>query len=226
MFKVNGSKIEFNGSQNEKDGLVVKMLGSYKHEHAFAQGSVAYPTAQNTKTPTKLLGDFVLQLPQIKGLLFGVNVAANVEKSKTKINYEATLGYSHKDYQVLARSSKNIYDGQSFWGFSFFHNVAEKNFKWGLDFDAEASHSWHRGPIVKIGGEHLVKDGPTVKARALLKWPTPGMYNPETRLAISSKKRFTEHFTATLGFDFNVRQLLGDPVGDVHSVGLDFKIDV
>jgi len=216
-----GSKVEFIGTHNEKDGLVVKTVDSYKNEYVFVQGSISYPTQHQTKTPIKYAGEIVVQYP--KNFLWGFNFMADQEKNKTKKNLEATVGYAEKEWQLFARTSKNLSEDQSFWGGSFIHNLSE-NSKWGLDFDAEASHSWHRGPIVKVGGEYK-HEGTTFKARTLFRWPAVSMSNPEYRLALSAKRQISKHFTATIGADINIRQFLGDTVGDVHSVGLDFKIE-
>jgi len=46
----------------------------------------------------------------------------------------------------------------------------------------------------------------------------------ELRAGLGVKQKINPHVSATIGADLNFRNLLGDPIGDPHSFGLEVKL--
>jgi len=214
---INGSKIEFSGAQNDKDGLSIKMVPSFKNDNFSGQASIAYPIPMGKKTitpPTKLVGELVLHYPH--ELFWGVNVLVDLEPQiKTKVE-AALLVNASSNSQVSGRAAYVVKDESLVWGLSFFHKLSDVA-KWALDYEVDIA----KGPTVQVGGEYKVNHTSTLKGRAIVK--VAGS-TPDYRLALSAKQTVSKYFTATLGADLNVRQFLGESVGDAHSLGLQFKL--
>jgi len=209
-----GSKFEFVASRNDKDGPSAKMIPSYKNDTISAQTSIAYPLAQKNNQPIKVISELVVHYPRT--VFWGANFLLDYEPSQMKLKTEGTLvTYPSQDSQVTGRVGYVHSEEALVWGLSFFHKLTNTT-KWAVDYELDAT----KGPSVQIGGESQYGDN-TVKARALVKVTETGA--PEYRLALSNKQRISKYFTATVSADFNVRQFMGEGVGDVHSFGAELK---
>jgi len=211
---IKGSKFEFVASRNDKDGPSAKMIPSYKNDTISAQASIAYPLAQKNNQPIKVISELVVHYP--KTVLWGANFLLDYEPNQTKLKTEGTLvTYPSQDSQVTGRVAYVHSEEALVWGLSFFHKLTDFT-KWAVEYELDAT----KGPSVQIGGESKFGDN-IVKARAQVKVTETGA--PEYRLALSEKQRISKYFTATVSADFNVRQFLGEGVGDVHSFGAELK---
>jgi len=209
-----GSKFEFNLSRSDKDGPSAKMIPSFKNDSVSAQASIAYPLAHKNNQPIKLISELVVHYP--KTVLWGVNFLIDLEPGQAKVKTEGSLvsNPSH-DSQVAGRVAYVHNEEALVWGLSFFHKLSDTS-KWAVDYELDAS----KGPSVQVGGEHKYGTN-TVKGRAQIKVTETGA--PEYRIALSGKQHVSKYFTLTLSADFNVRQFLGESIGDHHSFGAELK---
>jgi len=212
-----GTKLELSGTQNEKEGLTTKAVTSFKNKTFSTQLAVTYPIPEKKgKQPIKVIGELVLNYPE--NVYLATNVAVDVgDKPKTK--GEGVVAYYTKDWQVTARAAHEIQTEKSSWGVSFFHKLSSL-VKFTVDFDVDSSASDPRGPIAQVGGEYKYNSDTTLKSKVIVKQDS----EPEYRLALSGKQKISNHFTATFGSDFNLRQLLGTNVGESHSFGLELNL--
>jgi len=218
---IKGSKVEVTESLSDKDGPTVKLVGSYKVDSVAAKVSVAYPVpvgVKKEKKPIQFNGEFVLQYP--KNLLLASVVSVDIDSENTFYKGDGVISYSQDQWQVTARGSHDHKNDTSLWGISFFHKISDV-VRWALDFDAD--QAWLRGPICSVGGEYKLDNNTTLKGKWAVKLTEPSKQT-EMRLGLSVKQKINSSLTATLGTDLNVRNLLGDNIGDAHSFGVEFKM--
>jgi len=216
-----GSKVEVTGSQSDRDGASAQLVGSYKAAGISTKVSVGYPFGavgpKKEKKPLKINGEAVIQYPT--NLFLASNVVVDVDSENTSMKGDGIVGYSQDQWQFTARGSHDRKSDITLWGLSFFHKVSD-GVKWALDFDAD--QAWIRGPIASVGGEYKLDDSTTIKGKWAVKL-TEQSKQTEMRVGVSARQKISPFISVTLGSDLNVRNLLGDSIGDAHSFGFELK---
>jgi len=215
-----GSKIDFQYTVNEKDGTVAKLSPSYKSDSFSAQTSVAYPLSLGKKIgpPIKWISELVFQFP--RKLFWGLNFLFDFEHNQTKIKTEGVVvNHLTENSAFAGRAAYNHQDESLVWGFSYFQDLSHST-KWSADYEFDTSKGL---PIVQIGGQYKVDHNTTLKSRAVVK-STELSAPTDYRLGLSLKQQVSKNLKATLGADFNVRQILGEGVGEAHSFGCEVEI--
>jgi len=146
-------------------------------------------------------------------------VVVDVDSENTSMKGDGIVGYSQDQWQFTARGSHDRKSDITLWGLSFFHKVSD-GVKWALDFDAD--QAWIRGPIASVGGEYKLDDSTTIKGKWAVKL-TEQSKQTEMRVGVSARQKISPFISVTLGSDLNVRNLLGDSIGDAHSFGFELK---
>jgi len=221
---VKGSKIEVSGTSNEKTASS-KLVLSQKQDPVAAKITVTVPLDLSPtikKTPTKLVGDVVIEYP--KDLHVGGNVSLDLNE-KMGVKVDGVVGYSQNDWQITGRGSYSPPTREGsviFFGASFFHNVS-KTIRWALDI--ETDQAFKRGPIGVVAGEYKIDDYTTLKGKATIKIPDPSKPKPEARVAVVAKQKINPNLSVTLGADINVRNIIsGDAADGLHSFGVEIKL--
>jgi len=214
-------KLELNANKTEKEGTSGKFTASVNKDALDASFNTTFPVGNKAKTPLKVNTEciFFTQKSPV-----GFNFSAQFENNKRKLSLEGIGGIVKNDYQVYGRFLYPFDPAKLTCGLSFFHKLSSTTM-WACDFDAEATRTWIRGPIAKVGLEHKFDLSSSFKSRAIIKWHSESTENPEYRLALSARRIFSSHFTGIIGAELNVRQLFGvDNYGDSHSLGLELKL--
>jgi len=133
---------------------------------------------------------------------------------------DGIISYTRDAYQATIRGNYEKNTDKSIWGFSLFHNVS-KWYKYAIDFDAD--QQWDRGPIVAVVGEYKVDDSSTLKGKWSYKL-TDQSKQPEMRIGLSILQKVSPYFNVTASTDLNLRNLLGESIGDAHTFGLELKM--
>jgi len=219
---VKGAKIDFQGTSNEKDGLVLKLSPSYKSDNLHGQFTCSYPFLQfNKKTPPPLKWIFEGVFLFSKKIFLGLNFLIDQEythahaHSKKKLE-GAIVSHATHNSAVAARASYDLNEESLVWGFSFFQELSHTT-KLSADYEFDS-----KGPTAKIGGEYKVDDRTTLKGLATVKSETGAP--TDYRLGLSVKQNVSKHLKATLCADINVRNILGEGTGQAHSVGCEVEI--
>jgi len=214
---VKGTKIELTGANSDRDGTTVQVVGSYKTDTVATKINFSYPLSpKQEKTPVKLNGELVIQYPT--SFFLGSTVAFDLDSINTWKG-EGVVGYSQDDWQLTARGTHDHKEDSTIFGVSFFHKISDVA-RWALSFDAD--QAWTRGPICAVAADYKLDKATTLKGKWSVKAETSKQ--PEMRLGLTAKQQITPFFTASLGADLNLRNLLGESIGDAHSFGLELKL--
>jgi len=213
-----GTKIDFLGTLNEKDGLTLKFTPSYKSDSFSNQLSCSYPIlSHNKKTsqPLKWAIEGVFKL--FEKIHLGINFLIDKDYSHSKKRIEGTAIHAKQNNVVAARVSYDHHEELFVWGFSYFQELPHNKAKLAADYEVDA-----KGPTAKIGGEYKVDDRTTLKGLAVVK--SEAGAPTDYRLGLSFKQNVSPHLKATLCADVNVRHILGEGAGQAHSFGCEFEI--
>jgi len=215
---VKGVKFDFQSTLNEKDGLVVKLSPSYKSDNFSTQFGCAYPFSWSKKTslPIKWNAEVVFQLP--KKLYLGLNFLLDKDFTHSKKKIEGAL-VSHASHNsaTAAKASYDLHEESVVWSISHILELSRTT-KWSAEYELDSL----KGPTAQIGAEYKINDKTTLKSRAVVKAEVGAQ--PDYRLALSLKQRYSKHLKASFGADINVRQFFGEGVGHAHSLGCEIEI--
>jgi len=218
---IRGSKLEFCGTQTERDGIGAQVTASHKTDVLASKVSVTYPVGQpnkKDKNPIKLVSEVVLQYP--KNLLFGTLVSVGVDSENSTFKAEGLVSYTQGDVQVSARGSHDRKTGDNIFGTSFFHLYSPK-LKYSMDFDIDQANV--RGPIAAVAAEYKLDDSTSLKGKYAVK-VNPQSKQSEMRIGLAARQKISPYFTTTFGADLNLSNLLGSSIGDAHTFGMELKL--
>jgi len=139
--------------------------------------------------------------------------------SKALLLWGVKAGVDQNDTQahLFANSTEK---NNLFVGAGLLHKISSA-LKLAANLTADAKNIV--GPSATLGVENKFDDLTTLKTKVNVQTHTDGSKPTEARLGLGLKQSLNSNFSATVGLDVNVRQLLGTNAGADHSFGLDLK---
>jgi len=221
-----GSKISFNGVSDDRAGPGLKGELSFKNLIVAVKGSAQYPFREDKSV--KMNTGAVFRYQQF---LLGVEINADLlnthqktEKKSPGFLWNALFAYHTPTRCMNGFINNKAGEGadakpQSILGLGWYQKVTEA-LKFGVQFSLDQNLT--QGPACIVGGEYKFDGSTTLKGKFGVKVDKPEKH-PEFRLGLSGIQSISPYLTATLGADINVRSLLGNPLGENHSFGLELK---
>jgi len=211
-----GSKLDLTYSQTERDGPNAQLATSFKNDAFAGKVGLNYPIPSGKKDnkPLKINGELVFQIYK---LLVGGNISFDIDE-KVYYKGEAQVNYTNSSYQVTARGTREQKTDHVMMGFSFFKNISPST-KLAVDFETDPGAL---RPTASVAGECQLDDSTAVKGKFSLKLEPSKQ--AEYRAGLGVKQKISPHFTAILGGDLNLRNLMGEVIGDAHSFGVEIKL--
>jgi len=223
----NGSKISFKADDQEDKGFTTTSTVSYKDKNIAFKSSAAYPF-----TPSNPIQLIVNSVIHYNSILFGAGVVYDTHFQKDDKDVEpsftasAAIGYVGRDYEANLSvknfpTSKKDHPRDNLFTVAWYHKLSN-SIKYGISFLLDQSQT--KGPHAVVGGEWKADDSTTLKAKVGVK----GIENTdqlEFRSAVSISQKITNHLTASVGADLNLRKIFGTNIGAGPSLGLELKFN-
>jgi hypothetical protein len=214
-FATKGTKFTSVGTFNDK-GASIKETAQFKNDNVATKASYVQPI--DNEKPLTIDGSIAGAFE--KKYFGGANASFTPSKGDkaASLLWGSKLGFDHSDFQahLFANSTaKNLFVGAGWF------QKATPDLKVAAVASADVNKV--AGPTATLGSEYRFDALTALKTK--LNVQTHVDNKPlEARLGVGLKQSLSANFTATIGADVNVRQLLGVNAGGDHTFGLEVKI--
>jgi len=215
-FGVKGIKFVSATSSGEK-GLGIKETLSFKNDYVATKAALNQPIA--TDKPRIIEGSITGAYE--KKFFGGGNVSftSAVGDKASLLLWGAKLGVDHADFQ--AHLFSNTTAKSLFVGAGWFQK-ATADLKVAASVQTDIKNI--EGLGTTLGSEYKFDALTSLKSKLSVKTQSDSTKPIEARVGLGVKQALSPNFTATIGADINVRQLLGTNAGGDHTWGLEIKL--
>jgi len=212
---IKGTKLSATAASGAK-GVSYKAASSLKNDNVAVKTAATYTLGEK---PIAVEGSLVGAYE--KKFFAGVsgNYATAVGDKPALLLWGTKLGVEQGDLQshIFANTTeKNL-----LVGVGWFQKISDA-LKIGANVTADAKQV--AGPAGTLGSEYKFNSLSSLKLKVGVQTHTDGSKPFEARFGAGLKQALSANFTATVGADINVRQVMGKNAGPDHSFGLEAKL--